>query len=386
MSGITIKPILGCNMGCTGCYEGEIFRANGNRPAPYDLEAILASARRGPAGMAMLHGGEITLMPVGDMRRLLQALKDDGRTLGLQTNGSLLRDAVVKLLREFDVVVGVSLNGPGELNDDRLAVPHTSMARDENRARTRALTERIHRNVEHAAQVGLRIGIISVLSRTNSECDSHVSRLIEWAAGWGERFGIWDWRWNPLHDDEGTGVELAPERAAAVYERLLDATLADPRRRWNPFREYIDNLTTTKGLQPCWVGPCDPYATEAVWAVLGDGGVGNCLRTAKDGIPYLRSEDGVQHIRQELLVSGDCSGCRWWHYCYGGCPAEGRDGDWRNKSRFCKVYYDTYEAIEKRIQGLFPEWTRVERPVDSTDLAQRSGPQEVEPAAPRYPE
>lgn len=348
-------------MGCIGCYEGDIFRANGNKPSPYDIPAMIK--RYGDKdGTITLHGGEIGLMPTSDMRLLMEAA--GGRTLSMQTNGSLLRDSVLKLCQEFKVHVGVSLNGPDVLNRDRRAAPHQSLASDEA---TDKLTARIFANVEKAREkYDLGMSVITVLSKTNVGTDEDLDRCISWAADWGKRLDIKWWRWNTLHEEgEGSHVELSPERAAAVYVRLVDATFADSTRLWNPFREFVGNLTG-QNLQPCWMGPCDPYNTEAVYAVFGDGSVGNCLRTAKDGVPYLRSEDGIQHFRQEILQSipmsdGGCGGCRWWKYCHGACPAEAVDGDWRNKSKFCQMYIDTYEHIEKRIQGVQPDWKRTER-------------------------
>jgi len=361
VSGLTLKPILGCNMGCVGCYEGDIFRANGNKPSPYDTDKMIARYSDKP-GPIVLHGGEIGLMPTSDMRKLVEAAGD--RPLSMQTNGSLLRKSVLDLCKEFKIPIGVSLNGPGELNRDRRAAPHQGVATDEQ---TDRLTARIFENVEKARAQDIPVSIITVLSKTNAGTDADLERCIEWAADWGKRLNIRWWRWNTLHEEgEGSEVELSPERAAAVYVRLVDATFADSNRLWNPFREFVGNLTG-QNLQPCWMGPCDPYNTEAVYAVFGDGSVGNCLRTAKDGVPYLRSEDGIQHFRQEILQSisftdGGCGGCKWWKYCHGACPAEAVAGDWRNKSKFCQMYIDTYERISDRIRGIQPDWKRTERP------------------------
>lgn len=362
MSGITLKPILGCNMGCVGCYEGDIFRANGNKPDPYNLDAMIERMLHGPPGAVTLHGGEITLMPVADMEKLLAAIPA-GRGINVQTNGSLLRPKVLDLFKRYAVHIGVSLNGPDVLNRDRRAAP---LARASSDSATDRLTSIIFKNIEKARSMDIPCSVITVLSTTNAGRDEDLERLIDWAADWGQRLGIWGWRWNMLHEEnEDARIQLVVERASVVYRRLVDATFADARRQWNPFREFVGNLTGA-GLQPCWMGTCDPYHTAAVWAVFGDGSVGNCLRTAKDGTPYLRSEDGIQDYRQRILSAlpvsdGGCGGCRWWDYCHGACPAEGEEGDWRNKSRFCQMYIDTYEHIERRIQGVQPNWKRTER-------------------------
>src|SRR5689334_14659155 len=119
MAGVTLKPILGCNMSCRGCYEGEIFKLNNNQPEPYNLKAIIETMRHSPGGNCTLHGGEITLMPVKEMRVICEAARDQKRRINMQTNASIVTDELLDLLVEFQVSVGVSLDGPGALNRDR---------------------------------------------------------------------------------------------------------------------------------------------------------------------------------------------------------------------------------------------------------------------------
>jgi uncharacterized protein len=347
---LTLKPVLGCNLQCSGCYETEVFRLKGNRPAPYDLDAVIETMRQFPPGPAVLHGGEITLMPVPDIRRICEAAREQGRQITIQTNATIITKALLELLVEFKVFVGTSLNGPDVLNRDRVIV---------DLAATDRTTERIHRNIEALREIGLEVGVITVLSKTNAGDDGKLARLIDWARDFGERLGIWYWRWNPLHDKSALDIELTAEQAAHAYEVLADACFADPRRIWNPFREFVDNLWGL-GIQPCWMSPCDVYSTAAVDAVFGDGSRGNCLRTAGEGIPYLRdhkTEDLRQQILSQVAVEdGGCRGCRYQRVCAGGCPGEAFDDDWRNKSRFCEMYYRTYQFIEGRLLGLMPNF------------------------------
>jgi sulfatase maturation enzyme AslB (radical SAM superfamily) len=63
---------------------------------------------------------------------------------------------------------------------------------------------------------------------------------------------------------------------------------------------------------------------------------------------YLRGEKG-SNIRARILKETDCKECVWWEKCYGGCPAQAIDSDWRNKDRYCLVY----KSIFKRIVNSF---------------------------------
>lgn len=349
-------------MGCTGCYEGEIFRQNGNKPAPYNLDAIKARIRGAPPGPGVLHGGEILLMPTADIEVLCQALHDDGRVITMQTNGSMITPSLLEILKKYSVTVGVSINGPAELNRDRRAAPHTSTIPEEILIKaTDKLTERILGNIQTMLAAEIWVGLITVLSQTNAGDAAKLEKLVRWGLEM-ENLGVKHHRFNLLHQDFDTPrVELTPEQALLAYQGLIDVTFENSKRNWSPFREMFDTINGKMNTE-CWFSPCDPYSTAAVYAVFHDGGVGNCLRTAKDGIPYLRAEDGEQHHRQELLAAipvadGGCGDCQWWKACYGGCPGEAVDGDWRNKTRFCETFIGTYEHLAEKRKAFDVDWS-----------------------------
>ena len=349
-------------MGCAGCYEGEIFRRNGNKPLPYDLEAMKRRISSAPPGPAVLHGGEITLMPAEHLAELCEAIKADGRSISMQTNGSMITPAMLDVLHDYNVSVGVSINGPAELNRDRRAAPHTSTIPEEILIKaTDKLTERIFGNINEMLDHNINVGLITVLSVTNCGDTERLEKLIAWGRQM-EVEGISSHRWNLLHQDfDQPRVELTPEQALAAYKRFTDVTFEKPNRKWYPFRTMFRSIDGGS-VADCWFAPCDPYSTAAVYSVFADGGTGNCLRTAKDGIPFQRATDGEQHHRQELLMAipmedGGCRDCPWWKVCHGGCPGEAIDGDWRNKSRFCKTIYGTYDHMVERRRAWDENWT-----------------------------
>ena len=86
--------------------------------------------------------------------------------------------------------------------------------------------------------------------------------------------------------------------------------------------------------------------------ILPDGSFGNCDRTHQEGSTYTRAL--MSYERYEVLKETDCLNCKFWDVCYGGCPSEGLNGDWRNKTRFCQPIYDLYSVIENDIKTMFP--------------------------------
>jgi uncharacterized protein len=390
MSGLTLKPVLGCNFSCTGCYEGEIFKANGNKPEPYNIEAILRGIENGPGGQVTFHGGEITLMPVADMVKICEKASALGRPLGMQTNGSILTDRILDMLVTYRVGVGVSINGPGDLNRDRRVLNAKQIDI------TDKMTERIHANIDKMRGAEVSVSLITVLSRTNAGTPERVERLLNWAISHTQAGSTWH-RFNPLFMD-GTdcisgadNAELTNEELSYVWRKLANACFSNPKANWNPFREMVDNLWGL-GVEPCWFGTCDVYNTEAVYSVLHDGSNGNCLRTAKDGISYQRASER-DHTRQSILAQlpqeqGGCKDCKWWTVCHGGCPAEAND--WREKTRFCQATIELYQHIEDKLVGLIPNFTsRVNWTTNDPDRLQNmceSRTPDISPVNPTRPD
>lgn len=135
-------------------------------------------------------------------------------------------------------------------------------------------------------------------------------------------------------------------------------------------------ITTPAIVHNCIFTKCDFYATQAGKAILGDGSVVSCLKTAKDGQPFLQAEK-PNTVRYEILKAiprekGGCGGCRFWRICFGGCCAEGENDDWRNKTRYCEAFHAIYELIETRLKALLPNIELV------TDKPEPATPEEEE--------
>ncbi|MCC7207977.1 MAG: radical SAM protein, partial [Anaerolineae bacterium] len=98
-----------------------------------------------------------------------------------------------------------------------------------------------------------------------------------------------------------------------------------------------------------WVA-CDPYTTRSVWGVEGNAQATNCGRENKDGVDFSKSDTegyerylALYHTPHEY---GGCQGCRFFLMCKGNCPGTALDGDWRNRSQDCPVWYPLLEHLE----------------------------------------
>jgi uncharacterized protein len=117
-----------CNLDCTYCFflsKEALYPDTGSRMPEVTLEAYIAQlleAHRGPEVTVAWQGGEPTLMGLDFFRRSVETVRQHARPgqrveYTMQTNGVLLDDAWCAFLKEHDVLVGLSVDGPASMHD-----------------------------------------------------------------------------------------------------------------------------------------------------------------------------------------------------------------------------------------------------------------------------
>ncbi|MEU7561331.1 FxsB family cyclophane-forming radical SAM/SPASM peptide maturase [Streptomyces eurythermus] len=127
-----LKVANRCNIDCDYCFVfNSVDQAARRLPARMDPTVARTAARRigehtSTHGLrtihVVLHGGEPLLVGIRHMQALLETVRAEVPTrtivrFELQTNGTLLSDAWLELFERYEVVVGVSLDGPPHAND-----------------------------------------------------------------------------------------------------------------------------------------------------------------------------------------------------------------------------------------------------------------------------
>src|SRR6185295_18248700 len=116
--GVELRPLgVSCNIACSYCYQNP-QRDAGNVARSYDLERMKAAVER-EGGPFTLFGGEPLLVPLPDLEDLFRWGQEKYGGSSIQTNGALISDAHIRLFKNHNVDVGVSVDGPDELNDLR---------------------------------------------------------------------------------------------------------------------------------------------------------------------------------------------------------------------------------------------------------------------------
>jgi uncharacterized protein len=134
-----LKLTARCNLDCTYCYVfNQADRTYRRVPKAMPIDTALACLERirrhalahghDRRFTITLHGGEPTLWPLASFASFLrrtEEIRAEGvdLTVGMQTNGLRLSEPLLALLDQHHVGLGISLDGPKEVND-RARVTH----------------------------------------------------------------------------------------------------------------------------------------------------------------------------------------------------------------------------------------------------------------------
>ncbi|WP_164010191.1 radical SAM protein [Pyxidicoccus trucidator] len=121
-----MKVASRCNLDCKYCYMYNLADQTWRKqPRKMSEEVLRAVARKvalaGTPAQIIFHGGEPMLLGQDYYRRAVQIFREEcpkvRLNFGMQTNATLLNDAWVDTLYELGIGVGVSLDGPEDVND-----------------------------------------------------------------------------------------------------------------------------------------------------------------------------------------------------------------------------------------------------------------------------
>lgn len=126
---VVAKPVgPACNLDCAYCFylekqalygKGKDFRMSDEVLAAFIRSYI--SNQPTPVVEFVWQGGEPTLLGLDFYRRVVELqrpfVKTKTITNSLQTNGTLLDDAWCRFLKQYNFMVGISLDGPREIHD-----------------------------------------------------------------------------------------------------------------------------------------------------------------------------------------------------------------------------------------------------------------------------
>ena len=251
---VEIRPFgVRCNLQCHYCYQNPQRDAD-NVARAYDLKKMQEAVLQ-EGGPFTLFGGEPLLTRAADLEELFRWGYEQFGGSGLQTNGSLITDSHIQLFKRYHVRVGISLDGPGTLNDVRWAG---------SEARTLEATARSQQAIERLCESGIRPSLIVTLHRQNAARD-RLPILYDWIRSLAAT-GVRSIRLHLLEvENEAVrrqyGLSVEENLEAVLGFASLEREL--PGVRFDLFRDILRLLAGQDEHTSCVWNACDPYTTRA---------------------------------------------------------------------------------------------------------------------------
>lgn len=158
---VVIQATSFCNLDCRYCYlphrnQHQRLSARVAEATARSVAELVGDAPERPIGLVWHAGEPLALgrQAFTDLMTPFEPLRASGRLRHhLQTNATLITDAWCDFLRDYDVRVGVSIDGPAGLNGERID------------RRGRPVFERIMRGIGRLRDRGIPFSTISVVGQ-----------------------------------------------------------------------------------------------------------------------------------------------------------------------------------------------------------------------------
>ena len=351
---IEVCPLASkCNLSCPYCYENVVRDTNDIDTVSYDMEKMKAALLKVGASFTIF-GGEPLLVPINDLEELFKfglekfdnSCQNNSSVNTIQTNGVLITDEHIDLFKKYRVCIGVSMDGPDDLNDSRWSG---------TLEKTRETTKKSFENTKKLLAAGIPTSMIMTYYKKNAHPDVR-PRMKQWfkdleAAGLKQsRIHIMEWSCETIKNNMGIAID---EMATLLLDMANFQKNELKTLSFDLFTDIPPMLMGQDNNSTCvWHG-CDPMHTTSCHSISGQGVSSNCGHVNKDGIEWLRTEDhrlernlALYHTPQEY---GGCKDCRFYLMCKGHCIGPSIDYDWRNKTRLCEVWKSVFEYHEAQL-------------------------------------
>ena len=267
---LILKMVGFCNLACTYCYDYNNVTYN-RRMTVTTAETAISQAmeRAGPRLNILFHGGE-PLLAFDEIRLLVSFARRKAAQLektvefSIQTNGTKFASDVVDLLLSERFSIGISLDGPPEMNDLQ-RVDHAG----------RGHYAEIERALNQYAGLKDRVGVLTTVTKYNV---NHLTQVAEYVRDLG--IGTWD---TTLFQAEGRGENKTDEfnpAAADVIRSYLSLLDGIEEKKFDaveicPVLHYIRNVLFLRQANMCLRGGGCGAARDLV-SISVDGTIEAC--------------------------------------------------------------------------------------------------------------
>ncbi|MCP3967554.1 MAG: anaerobic sulfatase maturase [Lentisphaerae bacterium] len=360
---LLIKPAsFDCNLRCAYCFylkKEEVFGNSIHRMSDEVLEKMVSSfldIEMSNHSFAW-QGGEPSVMGVDFYQRAITMMKKHGDEKNvanaLQTNGTLLNDDWGKLLRDFNFLVGLSMDGPAELHDlyrkdaggkgTHKKVYNTIKLLRRHRVEFNILTLVSQANIKHPLEVYRYLKKLGIKYHQYIEC-------FETAPGGGlAPFAVSGVEWGKfmcrIFDEWYKGDRY--DISVRLFDSILHQLVEKRSNVCNMGRDCRQYLVVEYNGD---VFPCDFFVEPRFK-------LGNVMENSFQEM--IDSDLYKEFGKRKTATDEVCGDCQWIDLCAGCCPKNRPDRaqDAKTLSELCagwKMFYshtyDRFKELAKEIR------------------------------------
>ena len=327
MTGL-ICNTLECNLSCSYCFEGNGIckhKPNVGRVNNLFEDAIPLFDRfidelyyyNGERFTTIIwHGGEPTLINPELMMKVMALQKTKGHSIrwAIQTNGTIIGKPQIEMFKQYDVNVGISLDGLQKSHDANRVTKDGKPTFD-----------LIMSNIRNLISNGIKPNILLTIN------DSNVNDLKDIYEYIIDEYKL-NMSFNALYPSVyDNSVDLDSDCFAQSVNDLFDMWISDNDNKSViiPFLRIMEGLLfPNDGIGTChWRRDC----SKTMIAIDTNGDLFNCehwvdkkqysLGNIKEGLAECIRRNNIFSERAERLKNSDCVNCEIYNLCYGGCPS-----------------------------------------------------------------
>lgn len=357
---IILRTTNHCNLNCTYCYDKE---NHNNRNVNFNfkeninnLYKYISEIYRNCSGKAeiILHGGEPMLIkPESYIKffKKLESIKSLKFKYSIQTNGTLITKEFIKFFKDYDVNVGISLDGCNEQENQCRVFLNGKNSFNE-----------VLKSIELLNEKNCNYGVIMTISKNHvnqekklydfiakyklkcnirpafktSESDTFVMNEEEYTEFFINLFEIW-------YNDNKSSVTLTQINELYIkYMEVLNEKFNSRScsRSLNCFNKFI-SLDPEGNIYSC----NRSYNNREFY-------LGNLNVNTWEEIKEIASQKN--QFRYLKIMNSKCKACEIFEFCRGGCPVNAYNltkSFYNADTQFCdankKIYNYIYQKLEK---------------------------------------
>lgn len=389
LNSILVKPAgPDCNLSCTYCfYSGksslfpETEKHRMSEALLIEMIRQLMTQAGDEVGVAW-QGGEPTLMGLAFFQKAVDLMTRFGRNQavgnGLQTNGLLIDKEWARFLRQYNFLVGLSIDGPKHIHD------HYRRMKDDSGSWA-MVCDRAKIMLDEGVAVNA-LGVVTDYSAGFPE------EIYEFYKGIGLNYMqlIPCVEIDPMNPEKRLSFSVSSDRYGPFLCKLFDLWLSD----------FVDGFQTTSirffdSILHSYIGlpppECTLFEECGNYVVIEhNGDVYSCdffvdpkwrLGNIKEGrlLDMLNSERQKSFGSMKKKLPDECDECRWLHHCRGGCTKDRPRGIQRNGVNYlCEAYKMFLKHADARLNELATAWKAMQASTAMPEITGHSAPLKME--------